>query len=85
MKTKMFFSLLVLFLTYTVFYAQSDYDRAQNFKKQYKQIEFSIRNAGSLNECNKIGNDIERFKNDFIDSKDLLDKALYPDNFATAI
>jgi uncharacterized coiled-coil protein SlyX len=85
MKTKIFFSALILFVASPVFYAQSDYEKMQNFKNQYKQIEESIKNAGSVNDCKDIGDQIEKLKNDFSDSRAMLDKALYPENFESSI
>lgn len=84
MKTKIILSVLILFVTSSVYYAQSDYERTQDFKNKYKQIEYAIKNAASINECRDIADEIEKLKNDFVSSKNLLDKALYPDNFSSA-
>ncbi len=84
MKTKIILSVLILFVTSSVYYAQSDYERTQDFNNKYKQIEYAIKNAASINECRDIADEIKKLKNDFVSSKNLLDKALYPDNFSSA-
>lgn len=81
MKTKMFLFVFASLVFISSAYAQSDFDKTQNFKKQYKQIEDAIKNAASLEECNTIGQNISKLKNDFAGDKTLLDKSLYPDNF----
>jgi len=53
----------------------------QNFKNNCRIIELSIRNASSFAECSEIEEKIEKFRSEFIDSKIILDKALYPDDF----
>lgn len=81
MKTKILFLVLVPFLLANVINAQSDYEKTQNFKKQLKQIEESIKSAVSLDECNVINENISKLKNEFKNDSALLDKTLYPDNF----
>lgn len=82
--------MLLLVLTAVVMlssisYAQSDYEKTQNFKTKFKQLEESIKKAGSLEEVEKIAAEIEKFKSEFAADKALLDKSLYPDNFNTSI
>lgn len=84
MKTKILFLLFFAFTLCSILFAQSDYEKTQNFKKQYKLLEDAIKNATTLDECNAIGENISKFKNDFINDKELLDKVLYPDNFESA-
>jgi uncharacterized membrane protein YraQ (UPF0718 family) len=84
MKTKIFVPVFLLFVTSSIFYAQSDYERTQDFKNKYRQIEYAIKSATSINECREIADEIQKLKNDFASSKNLLDKALYPDNFSSA-
>lgn len=84
MRTKFYLiALLALFFSVSVF-AQSDYEKTQNFKKQFKLLEDAIKNAATLDECNSIGENIEKLKNDFAGDKSLLDKSLYPDNFESS-
>ncbi len=85
MKTKIILSALILFVAITISYAQSDYEKMQNYKNQYRQIEDAIKNASSLIDVKEVGYQIEKLKSDFSDSKPLLDKALYPDNFESSI
>ncbi|MBI1937160.1 MAG: hypothetical protein HYS25_03460 [Ignavibacteriales bacterium] len=83
---KIFFGMLVIalfaFVGYS--YAQSDYEKTQQFKTKYKELEDAIKNAASLDECNTIGENISKLKNDFAGDKSLLDKSLYPENFESS-
>ncbi len=81
MKTKIIFLFISSVMFLSAVNAQSDYEKTQNFKKQYKQLEDGIKNASSLDECNIIGDKVAKLKNDFNGDKELLDKTLYPDNF----
>lgn len=73
----------ILFINYNIS-AQSDYEKTQNFKKQYKELEDRIKSASSLEECLRIGNDIANLKTNFISDTNLLDKSLYPENFESS-
>lgn len=84
MKTKIIFSLMLIFFINSFISAQSDYEAVQNFKKQYKQIEESIKSVSSVDQCNTIGENISNLKNDFVGYKILFDKALYPENFESS-
>ncbi|MEG8946370.1 hypothetical protein [Rosettibacter firmus] len=84
MKTGIITTFIIALLIFSVSNAQSDFEKTQNFKKQYKILEDAIKDASSLEECNVIGESIIKFKNEFIADKELLDKALYPDNFESA-
>jgi len=83
---KIFFGMLVIVLFAFVGsgYAQSDYEKTQQFKTKYKELEDAIKNAASLDECNTIGENISTLKNDFTGDKNLLDKTLYPENFESS-
>jgi S-adenosylmethionine/arginine decarboxylase-like enzyme len=79
--------LLVLFTAFVLnqaVSAQSDYDKTQNFKNRYKQLEDAIKNAASIDECNVISENIVKLKEDFTDDIQLLDKSLYPDNYGSS-
>lgn len=84
MKAKLFFVFMLLFVMNSLMLAQSDYETLQNFKRQYKQIEESVKSAFSLDECANIEMSINRLRSDFIMNKAFLDKALYPENFESA-
>jgi hypothetical protein len=73
--------LFMLFFSANLLFSQSDYEIVQSFKHKYKQLEDAIYNARSFEELNSVVAEIDRFRNEFINSKDLLDKSLYPDNF----
>ena len=72
---------LVLFLFVCIADAQSDYEIVQGFKQKFGQIETSINNAKNLAELNSVAEEIDRFRDDYLEHKVLLDKSLYPDNF----
>lgn len=74
----------VLFVFAGSILAQSDYEKTQNFKTKYKELEDAIKNAASIEECSVIGENISKLKNDFTGDKSLLDKSLYPENFESS-
>lgn len=66
-------------------FAQSDYEKVQDFKNQSKNIEQNIKSAASLADLKNLENMIEQLRKDFSADKDLLDKSLYPDNFNSSL
>lgn len=84
MKMRMLFTTLFTLILFSNIIAQSDYDKTQNFKTRYSQLVDAIKNAASLDECKTIGINISKLKEDFIQDKTLLDKALYPENFESS-
>lgn len=62
--------------------AQSDYEIVQNFNTKYQEIEKNIKDAALLNELNAVVAKIDQLKQEYAEHKDLLDKSLYPDNYA---
>lgn len=76
---------LFLLLTAGFLNAQSDYEIVQDFKSRYTDIQDKIKNAGGLDDCFAIENDIIKLKGDFTENKSLLDNSLYPDNFNQSI
>jgi uncharacterized coiled-coil protein SlyX len=87
MKPNKFFFLILLLTAFVLnqnTFAQSDLEKINNFDSRFKQYEAAIKNASSLDECNVIGENIEKLKNDFADSKILIEKSLqinYDDAF----
>jgi hypothetical protein len=77
---KVILSLILLVFTNQLF-AQTDYEISQSFKQKRKQLEEEINNAKTLIGLNSIVADIDRFRNEYVQYKALLDKSLYPDNF----
>ena len=73
--------LLVLLVFTNQVFAQSDYDLVKSFKEKYKLLEEAITKAKNLEELNSIVADIDRFRNEYVEQKVLLDKSMYPDNF----
>ncbi len=76
-----FILLLILLVSLNQLFAQSDYEIVQSFKQKYKQLENEINKAKNLEELNSIVADVDRFRNEYVEHKALLDKSLYPDNF----
>ena len=77
---KVILSIILLVFT-NQSYAQSDFEISQNFKQKHKQLEEAINKAKNLEKLNSIVADIDRFRNEYVEHKALLDKSLYPDNF----
>lgn len=84
MKTKIFIYYFVFFVITSLTYSQSDYETLQRFKRDYQNIETSIKNASSLDECNLIDENIKKLESDFAPNKEFLDKALYPENYQSS-
>ncbi len=87
MKNKLFHSslILLLFLFNHYTFAQSDYQIMQEFKSKHKSFDIAIDYAKNLKELNNIRTEIDHFKEEFSSNKNLLDKALYPDDFNSAL
>ena len=73
--------LLILLVITNQLFSQSDYDLVNSFKQKYNQLEEAITKAKNLEELNSIVADIDRFRNEYVEQKALLDKSLYPGNF----
>jgi hypothetical protein len=84
-RNKLNFVFAGFLLGANILFAQSDYETIREFKEKAQQIEQKINNAASLNELAEAYENIEVLKDDFISHKDLIDKALYPDNFYKTI
>ncbi len=84
MNSKFYFLILFVFAFGVTAQAQSDYEKTQNFKTRYQQLEAAIKNATSLDECNTISENIAKLKSDFLADKSLLDNSLYPENFESS-
>lgn len=88
MRTNKFFFGIILFAALVLnqnISAQSDFEKINNFDSRFKLYETAIKNAASLAECNVIGENIEKLKSDFADSKIIIEKSLqinYDDAFA---
>lgn len=72
---------LLLSLLSTKLYSQSDYELVQTFKESVEQMEDSINSVKSLEELKLLAQSIDRFRNEYLEHKELLDKSLYPKNF----
>ncbi len=79
MKTNKIFFLIILLAAFVLnqnIFAQSDREKVNNFDSRFKQYESAIKNAASLDECNIIGENIVKLKEEFVDSKTLIEKSL---------
>ena len=87
MKTNILnFFLPIFFLVFlNPLFAQSDREIVDNFKKEYSKIESEIKSATTLDELNTVIAQINSFKENYAQHKDLLDKSLYPDNYNESI
>lgn len=77
--------LLCLIVLSAFVFAQSDYETTQNFKNKAKVITDAIKTITTQSELDRAKAAIEKLKSDYISHKDLLDKALYPDDFDKVI
>ncbi|OGU68606.1 MAG: hypothetical protein A2499_11990 [Stygiobacter sp. RIFOXYC12_FULL_38_8] len=84
MRTKLFLIVFFAIAFGATLRAQSDYEKTQNFKARYQQLETAIKNATSLDECNTISENIAMLKSEFLADKGLLDNSLYPENFESS-
>lgn len=82
---KLFYLIIAFVISANLVFAQSDYEKVQDFKNQYKKIEQSIKTAASLADLKELEHSVELLKKDFSADKDLLDKSLYPDNFNSTL
>jgi len=79
MKTNKFYFLILLLVAFALnqnTFAQSDREKVNDFDSRFKQYESAIKDAVSLDECNIIGENIAKLKEEFADSKTLLEKSL---------
>ncbi|MCX6175254.1 MAG: hypothetical protein NTZ27_10920 [Ignavibacteriales bacterium] len=79
MKLNKFFFLIFLpaaFVLSQNTFAQSDREKVNSFDSRFKQYESAIKNAASLDECNVIGENIAKLKEEFANSKTFLEKSL---------
>lgn len=87
MKRNIFYISAVIgaFIFCSNVYAQSDYEKTQNFKSRYQNINDAIKGAASLADLDIAEIDIEKLREDFFNDKELLDKSLYPETFNSSV
>ena len=73
-----------VFIFLSVSFAQSDFRVTQEFKSKQRSFEIAIEYAKSISELEKIKREISEFRSEYRGSKDLLNKALYPENFESS-
>lgn len=73
-----------VFIFLSVSVAQSDFRVTQEFKSKQRSFEIAIEYAKSISELEKIKREISEFRSEYRGSKDLLNKALYPENFESS-
>ncbi len=84
MKTKHLIHICLLLLFSAQIFAQSDYRITQEFKSRHRSFEIAIEYAKTTGELNKIKKEIIDFKSEFRGNKELLNRALYPNNFESS-
>ncbi|MBN1638174.1 MAG: hypothetical protein JW866_04350 [Ignavibacteriales bacterium] len=75
----------LFFLVSNFIFAQSDAQIVQDYKAKHKSIQNSIENATSTEECTEISQEISMLQSKYAEHKELLDGALYPDDFNSSI
>ncbi len=83
MRTQtIYVSIFLLFAS--LIFAQSDYRITQEFKSRQRSFEIAIEYAKTPDELTRIKKEILEFKNEFRGNKELLNRALYPNNFESS-
>lgn len=75
--------LIVIMLVFTsgAAFAQSDYEKVQNFKNEIAQIRTEIKNASTLAELDSLQFVMDELRDKYSADQELLDKSLYPENY----
>ncbi len=84
MKKFFISSLVILTILSSFSLAQSDFRITQEFKSRQRSFEIAVEYAKTPEELNKIKKEIDDFKNEFKGNKELLNRALYPNNFESS-
>jgi uncharacterized integral membrane protein len=72
--------ILLVFVSGAAF-AQSDYERVQNFKNEIAQIRTEIKKASTLAELDSLQFVMDELRDKYRTDQELLDKSLYPENY----
>ncbi|MEX0593351.1 MAG: hypothetical protein WD115_01140 [Balneolaceae bacterium] len=72
---------LVLLVASPVLAQESDYERVEQFRTDYKEIQQEIDQAGSSEEILQLEMELARFSEQYEDHQALIDAALYPATF----
>ncbi len=78
-------TLIAVISTYSVSAQQSDYEVKQEFEARYESLETTITMANSVNRIDSILLAIDDLALDNIEHEELLNFALYPESYASAI
>ena len=62
-------------------FAQSDYEKVQNFKNEIAQIKTEIKNASTLAKLDSLQFVMDELMDKYRADQELLDKSLYPENY----
>lgn len=76
---------IALFMATSAIAQQSDYEIKQDFENRYASLDSSITNAYNISEIDSVLLEIDKLALDFSKNASLLDDALYPKTFASAI
>ena len=78
-------TLIAVISTYSVSAQQSDYEVKKEFESRYTSLETTITKANSVNRIDSILLAIDDLALDNIEHEELLNFALYPESYASAI
>lgn len=67
-----------------IMFAQSDYQKVEEFRSRTAQLSQAINNSISMDELDSLKTIVNYFKKLYEDDKELLDKSLYPGNYTSA-
>jgi len=68
----------------SIIFAQSDYQKVEEFRSRTAQLSQAINNSISMDELDSLKTIVKYFKKLYEDDKELLDKSLYPGNYTSA-
>lgn len=75
---------ILMFVAISSVIAQSDFEKIQDFKTKLAAIEQAIKDAASIEDCDRVENEIIKLKNEYSPSRTLIDNSLYPDDWSTS-
>ncbi|MFA5668344.1 MAG: hypothetical protein WC967_03815 [Balneolaceae bacterium] len=80
-----FITFIALFVVTSTTAQQSDFEIKQEFENRYASIDSSITNADNIRKIDSVLLEIDKLALDFMNNASLLDDALYPKSYSTAI
>ena len=77
--------LMLIFVLSAAMYAQSDYEKVQNFKKELSSFQGKIERADSAAVLDSLQAELNDLKKKYKNDVELLNKSLYPDDYNTSV